>query len=262
MPSPFPGMDPYIEHPEVWSDFHGDLAAEIRAELNKVIQPRYVARLVPRVTYEIVEIEKPRSVRPVVGVWGPRSGSEGERGGQSAVLSPAPIENLITMELPLRLFTVGVVEAGTLELVTSIEILSPVNKQPGREARGEYLRKRRALLRSQAHFIEIDLLREGRRPPLERPVPVAPYYVVLSRVERRPYVDVWPIQLFEKLPPIPVPLVEPDPDVALDLGAVVAAVYERGGYATLIDYSQQQPPPLSEAESAWLDEHLRAQKAR
>jgi hypothetical protein len=255
-------MDPYIEHPEVWSDFHGDLAAEIRAELNKVIQPRYVARLVPRVTYEIVEIEKPRSVRPDVGVWGPRSGSEGERGGQSAVLSPAPIENLIAMELPLRLFTVEVLEAGTLELVTSIEILSPVNKQPGREARDEYLRKRRELLRSQAHFIEIDLLREGRRPPLERPVPVAPYYVVLSRVERRPYVDVWPIQLFEKLPPIPVPLVKPDPDVALDLGAVVAAVYERGGYATLIDYSQPPPPPLSEAESAWLDEHLRAQKAR
>ncbi len=59
-----------------------------------------------------------------------------------------------------------------------------------------------------------------------------------------------------------MPLVEPDPDVALDLGAVVAAVYERGGYATLIDYSQQPPPPLSEAESAWFDEHLRAQKAR
>jgi len=255
-------MDPYIEHPEVWSDFHGDLAAEIRAELNKVIQPRYVARLVPRVTYEIVEIEKPRSIRPDVGVWGPRSGSGVERGGQAAVLAPAPVENLIAMELPLRLFTVEVLEAGTHELVTAIEILSPVNKQPGREAHDEYLRKRRELLRSSVHLIEIDLLRAGRRPPLERPVPVAPYYVVLSRVDRRPYVDVWPIQLCEKLPTIPVPLVDPDPDVALDLGAVVAAVYERGGYATLIDYSQPPPPALSEAESAWLEEHLRAQKVR
>ena len=68
MPSPFPGMDPYIEHPEIWSDFHGDLAAQIRADLNKVIQPRYVARLVPRVTYEVVEMDRPRSVRPDVGV--------------------------------------------------------------------------------------------------------------------------------------------------------------------------------------------------
>ncbi|NUQ63676.1 MAG: DUF4058 family protein, partial [Pirellulales bacterium] len=109
MPSPFPGMDPYIEHPEVWSDFHGDLAAEIRADLNRVVQPRYVARLVPRVTYE------------------------------------------------LRLFTVEVLETGTLRLVAAIEILSPVNKRPGHEAHEEYLRKRRELLRSGAHLIEIDL---------------------------------------------------------------------------------------------------------
>jgi uncharacterized protein DUF4058 len=33
MPSPLPGMDPYIEAPNIWSDSHGDLAAEMRAEL-------------------------------------------------------------------------------------------------------------------------------------------------------------------------------------------------------------------------------------
>jgi hypothetical protein len=262
MPSPFPGMDPYIEHPEVWSDFHGGLADEIRAELNRTIQPRYVARLVPRVTYELVEIEKPRSVRPDVGVWRPRSGSEGEGTSQTAVLSPPPAQSLIAMEAPLRLYTVEVVEAGELQLVTAIEVLSPVNKQPGREAHDEYLRKRRELLRSSAHLIEIDLLRAGRRPPLERPVPAAPYYVILSREERRPRVDVWPIQLGDKLPTIPIPLLEPDPDVPLDLGAIVAVVYERGGYATLIDYSQPPPPPLSAAESAWLDGYLHEKQLR
>jgi hypothetical protein len=256
-------MDPYIEHPEVWSDFHGRLAEEISAELNTVIQPRYVARLAPRVTYEMVEIEKTRAVRPDVGVWGQRGRLEREHGGQATVLSRAPVQNRIAMELPLRLFTVEILEVGAFELVTAIKILSPVNKQPGREAQDEYLRKRRELLRSSVHFIEIDLLREGRRPPLECPVPLAPYYVVLSRVDHRPDVDVWPIQLCEKLPTIPVPLVEPDPDAALDLGAVLAAVYQRGGYATLIDYSQPPPPPsLSEAESAWLDEHLRARRAK
>ncbi|NLY01064.1 MAG: DUF4058 family protein [Rhodopirellula sp.] len=124
------------------------------------------------------------------------------------------------------------------------------------------LRKRRELLRSGAHVIEIDLLRGGHRPPLERPVPSAPYYVTLSRVSRRPYVDVWPVQLQERLPTIPVPLLEPDPDAPLDLAAVVAAVYERGAYARLIDYRQSPPPPLSDAEAAWLDEHLRSCKAR
>jgi Protein of unknown function (DUF4058) len=58
MPSPFPGMDPYIENPALWSDFHNDLAAEIRAQLNRCIQPRYFARLTPYVTYEVVEVDR------------------------------------------------------------------------------------------------------------------------------------------------------------------------------------------------------------
>ncbi len=262
MPSPFPGMDPYIEHPDVWSDFHGGLADEIRAQLNKTIQPRYVARMVPRVTYELVEIERTRSVRPDVGVWKPRRGPEDEGATQTAVISPPPVENMVALELPPRLFTVEVVETGAMRLVTAIEILSPVNKQPGMDAHDEYQRKRRELPRSSAHLIEIDLLRAGRRPPLERPVQPAPYYVVLSRKERRPYVDVWPIQLADSLPTIPIPLLEPDPDGALDLGAVVSAVYERGGYATIIDYSQPPPPPLTDAEAVWLNDFLEGHGVR
>jgi hypothetical protein len=255
-------MDPYIEQPEVWSDFHADLAAEIRADLDRVVQPRYVARLIPRVTYEIVEIEDTRSVRPDVSIRQPLPAGEPAAGGV-AVVSAAPVESLIAMEVPLRLFTVEVHETGTMRLVAAIEILSPVNKQPGHEAHDEYLRKRRELLRSGAHLIEIDLLRAGRRPPLERPVPPATYYVVLSRVSRRPKVEVWPLQLCDTLPTLPVPLLEPDPDAPLDLAAVVARVYERGGYATIIDYSQPPPPPpLSDAEAAWLDQRLRTQHAR
>src|SRR2546425_1012245 len=72
MPSPFPGMDPYIEDPEIWSDFHGGVADEMRAELNRVLSPRYVARMTPRVTYEIVEIAERRPERPDVGVWQPQ----------------------------------------------------------------------------------------------------------------------------------------------------------------------------------------------
>jgi len=78
-----------------------------------------------------------------------------------------------------------------------------------------------------------------------------------------PVVEVWPIQLWEKLPVLPVPLLDPDPDIPLDLGTVVAAVYERGAYARLIDYRLPPPPPaLSEAEAAWLDKYLRAQQVR
>jgi hypothetical protein len=56
MPSPFPGMAPYIEAPEIWGDCHGDLAAEIRAALNRVLKPCSVARLTPvnyRLSHEV-----------------------------------------------------------------------------------------------------------------------------------------------------------------------------------------------------------------
>ena len=262
MPSPFPGMDPYIEDPEIWSDFHSNIAPEIQAQLNRLIRPRYVARLVPRVTYEVVEIAQARGVRPNVGVWQPQP-PQGELAEAVATIPPAPVESLVTLDLPLRLLTVEVRVTGTLELVTAIEILSPVNKRLGHEAYRDYQRKRRELLRSAAHLLEIDLLRGGERPPLERPVPPAPYYVTLSRADRRPTVEVWPIQFEDTLPVIPVPLLEPDPDVPLDLSAAVAAVYERGGYADLIDYRRPPPPPkLSESEEMWLDGRLREQGLR
>lgn len=262
MPSPFPGMDPYIEDPKIWSDFHGDLAAEIRAGLNQQIQPRYVARLTPHVTYEIVEIAETYRVRPDVGVWQPQPPAGGASVGV-ATITPAPVESQVRFEMPLRLYTVEVHEVETLRLVTTIEILSPVNKAPGHPAFRQYQSKRRALLRSAAHLLELDLLRGGERPPLERPVPPAPYYVTLSRENRRPTVEVWPIQLWDRLPVLPVPLLDPDPDAPLDLGAVVATVYERGAYARLIDYRRPPPlPDLSEEETDWLDEHLRAQKVR
>ena len=262
MPSPLPGMDPYIEAPDIWSDFHGDVAAEMRAELNRVLQPRYVARLTPHVTYEIVEIAERHNIRPDIGVWQPQPPS-GERASRAAVITAAPVESAVEMDVPLRLYTVEVRETDTLRLVTAIEILSPVNKRPSHEAYHDYQRKRRALLRSTTHLTEIDLLRGGERPRLARPVPRASYYVTLSRVNRRPYVEVWPMQLWEKLPVLPVPLLEPDPDAALDLGAVVAAVYDRGAYARLIDYHRPPPPPaLSDTEAIWLDEHLRKQQVR
>ena len=96
---------------------------------------------------------------------------------------------------------------------TYIGILSSVNKRPGHQAHLAYQRKRRNLVYSEVHLLEIDLLRGGGRPPLVRPVPPAAYYVVLSRAERRPRVDVWPIQLSDCLPVLPVPLLAPDPMV-------------------------------------------------
>lgn len=137
MPSPFPGMDPYIEDPEVWSDFHGGLAEEIRAQLNSQIQPRYVARMTPRVTYDGIEISEKRGIRPDVAVWEHRD-TAGMGNVATVAVTPAPVLSTVTLELPLELFTVEIREIKTMRLVTAIEILSPVNKEPSHEAYGEY----------------------------------------------------------------------------------------------------------------------------
>ncbi len=256
MASPFPGMDPYIEQPTLWPDFHADLAAEIRAALNRAIQPRYVALLSPYTTYELVEIGEVRAIRPDVGVHS--TAPERAVGPASAAaITPAPVLSLLLDEVPVDLYSVEVRAVDDRVLVAAIEILSPVNKRRGHRAFEDYRRKRQDLVHSNAHFMELALLREGERSPLARPVPAAPYYVSLSRAARRPTVEVWPIQLADVLPVVPVPLSSPDPDVALDLGALVASVYERAGYGSLIDYSLPPPPPsLSAAEDAWLTARL------
>jgi hypothetical protein len=247
-------MDPYIETPRILTDFHGDLAGEIRAELNRHIRPTYYAGLTPYVTYETIEVtqRKTQRIRPEVGIWKTAPGSLAT--AVAPIIDPAPVESIVALELPLELFSVEIRNVDDDLLVTSIEILSPVNKQRGHDAHIDYLRKRRELLRSAAHVIEIDLLRAGVRPPLDQPIPLAPYYVMLSRATRRPHVSVWPISLNARLPVIPVPLLEPDPDVRLDLGAIVASVYERGGDDARIDYRQPVPSPaLSAEEASWVE---------
>lgn len=261
MPSPFPGMDPYIETQRNWSDFHHDLAGEIRARLNTTIQPDYYAIAVTYVAYDVIEIAQSdkRATFPDVGVW--RSGSNKLSGGASAlleaVIDPPQSQSLVKLEAPFRFANVEVREAGTDTLVTAIEILSPVNRRTGRE-REKYLRRRRELLRSEAHVMEIDLLRSGECSPLEIPPPSASYYVTLARANQRPTIDVWAIQLDARLPVLPVPLLAPDPDVPLDLGAVVRSVYERGAYGTRLDYRQPVPPPALDEQQAALVEELLA----
>lgn len=259
MPSPFPGMDPYMEVPNIWSDFHAGLANAIRSKLNERLRPRYVARLTPYVTYETIEISGSVGIRPDVGIWRtppPRALRE----EALLTITPPAAESEIEYEVPVRLYTVELHWVETMELVTAIEILSPVNKKRGHDAHIDYLHKRRDLLHSSAHFIEMDLLRGGERPPLEKPVPPAPYYITLSRSNRRPKVEVWPIQLQDKLPVLPIPLRHPDPDVALDLATIVVNLYEQGGYDMLIDYSQPPPlPKLSEADETWLEIWLKEQ---
>jgi hypothetical protein len=154
--------------------------------------------------------------------------------------------------------TVEVRDAAQNELVTCIEILSPVNKrEPGLQ---KYRDKRQRLHKAGIHVVEIDLLRRGARPLAHPRVPDVPYLITLTRAGEG-FAEVWPVQLQRSLPTIPVPLRAPDPDAPLELSAALAAIYDEAAYDLSIDYDRPPVPPLADAEAAWaralLDARLR-----
>jgi hypothetical protein len=277
--SPFPGMDPYLEAPDIWPDFHDALAAAIRANLNVSLPAPYYARLqkrpelgvvleagtLQRIIPDVTVLRYPRpETRPAAGTTA--------RAGVAVLDRPRTAATAgVEVRVHTDPFQHRFVEIRDAErrhkLVTLIEIVSPSNKHPGPDRRA-YETKQREALDSDANLIELDLLRSGRRllpyPDLAAAVEtLAPDYLVLlnrSVLRQGNWMDytLYPIRLREPLPCIPVPLAGQDTDVLLDLQVAVNRVYREGPYVRAIDYSSDPEPPLNEADVAWADECLRA----
>lgn len=262
MSSPFPGMDPYLEG-EMWQEFHDRLAHQISAQLMPLLRPKYVALLAKRYvvdysTLSLFDVLRDRVIYPDVHVVQPpgAAAATGPSSGGVAIAEPAvEFPSLYPADMPL--LRVEIRDVAERRLVTMIEILSPANKY-GKGMR-EYAARRLELMRTETHLLEIDLLRQGTRVQLTREPPPAPYYIYLSRADRRPLTQVWPLPLRQPLPAVPVPLLPPDPDVPLDMQAAVQACFDLVGYERLLDYASPPPPPdLSAADTAWVDEVVRA----
>lgn len=254
MPSPFPGMDPYLEG-SLWTTLHHSLATEIVRQLAPKLRPRYVALPVERFVMDVAGgvTVTTVSVYPDVGVV--ETQQQAQKPAETATVS-APLRLATVMPEAVPHVTVEIRDTRQRQLVTAIEILSPTNKRG--EGRREYLTKRQRLLLSSVHLIEIDLLRTGERVPMQHALPNAPYFVFLSRAEDRPIMEVWPIALHAPLPTVPVPLLSSDRDVLLDLQAAFTAAYDLPGYDLIVDYTQPPDVPFSEAEATWVAEHLQA----
>ena len=256
MEPPFPGMDPYLEAPSLWPDAHTSLISTIRDQLQPALVPRYKAVITPYMTLESIEIAPTRrAIMPDIGVL--QRDEPGTGASTVAIVRPA-LSLPAVMEIPTRYARLEIRSVSNDTLVTAIELLSPANKRPGAEGAEAYEKKRQELFRSDAHLLEIDLLRGGQRPRLTKPLPPVPYFVFLSRSYRRPLIDIWPLSLQTPLPVIPVPLPYPEPDVPLDLTRALQYVYRSARYDLQVDYRQPPPPPeLSADGAAWLDTHLR-----
>ena len=182
----------------------------------------------------------------------------GEDGSKPEAAIAAPLHLATILPAAIPHVTVEIRDAANRQLVTAIEVLSPSNKHG--EGRKEYLSKRRGLLLSSAHVLEIDFLRQGVRVPMQKPLPASHYFVFLSRIETRPIMEVWPIRLQDGLPTVPVPLLPGDPDVPLNLQAAFTNVYDLLGYDLAVDYRRPSEIPLVPEEAAWAEGRL--QKVR
>jgi len=139
-------------------------------------------------------------------------------------------------------------------LVTAVEVLSPTNKRG--DGAAEYQRKRREILASNVHLLEVDLLRIGESFPVTGPLPSTPYFVYLGRANKRPKIEIWPIPLEAPLPKVPVPLLGGDPDVELDIGLAFRTIYDLFEYDRDIDYSKAPTVPLSPEQTDWVNNRL------
>lgn len=268
MPSPFPGMDPYIEDRGLWPDFHNDFVTGIKHALAAVLPERYFVQMGER-SYVVLagtDGKDERPFSPDVGV-GTAERAHAPEAASVAVAEPETGTDAVTMQAFIdEHFRENFIEIyeddPELRLVTCIEVLSPANKRRGSEGWDQYLRKRNGLLLGQANFVEIDLLRGGQRMPMVGPWPNSPYYLLVSRQSRAPYCRVWPVHYRKPLPEIPIPLASPDPDVPLALQPLITAIYDLSRYARRLDYSKPLKSPLPADVAGWLEERLRTDVQR
>jgi Protein of unknown function (DUF4058) len=169
----------------------------------------------------------------------------------SAALEPKLVEILDRDPEALRITWVEIRALPELELVTAVEVLSPINKSW--QGRRSYLDKRDKLDASRVNLVEIDPLLDGAPLPMKRPIEPGAYYAIVARGARLPSAEVYRWTVRDPLPRLPIPLREPDPDILIDLGASATRVYDLGRYARTLRRGMPLPETsaLTPEDRAW-----------
>ena len=179
-------------------------------------------------------------------------------GAAVGITTPTVVEPLYELEVTERWIEIR--DKRDRQVVTTIELLSPFNKTKNTEGRAAFLRKRNKVMSSRTHWVEIDLLRAGERPP--EVADKSDYYALLKRSSVLGTYEVWYFDLRDRMPTIAIPLCAPFADVPLDLQAALADTYQRGGYATDINYTGDIPaPPLRPPVTAWIRAQINTWRA-
>lgn len=264
MPSPFPGMDPYLEHPELWPGVHHRLIVAIADLLSVQLRPVYSVSLEVRM-YETINEQSLLVGIPDVSVLSKKGqvSTPNSTTSQVAVATPPTTPMRVTVPVPItvRQGYLEIKEVATKEVVTAIEILSPVNKRSGK-GRDAYLAKREEILGSLTNFVEIDLLRSGKPMPILDKGLDSHYRILVSRGKQRPRADLYAFNLQNQIGTFPLPLRSGDTEPVIDLRALLTNIYDVGGYDLKIDYTSKPVPSLSKNNASWADAILRQQGLR
>lgn len=260
MPTPFPGMDPYLERPDLWPDVHNRLIVMIADDLAPRLRPRYYVAIEER-TYTLFD--------PGELVFAGRADVAVVPSSSQAVEQPEAknlaLPTTVTVELPMpdavRESYLEVRAVDHNRVVTVLEVLSPTNKRPG-EGREQYLRKRMQVLATRTHLVEIDLLRIGEPMPMRGDTPPGHYHILISREDKRPRADLISFSVRQPVPSFRLPLQPGDAEPLVELNRLLSSLYDRAGYDLRINYQTDPAPPLTGEDAAWADAVLRESGVR
>jgi Protein of unknown function (DUF4058) len=253
MRPPFPGTDPWLEHPALWPDIHNSLITAIRDELVPKVAPKYFVGLEQR-TF----LCRPGGTvfigRPDIGVSrtpGIATAPELIERRSSAGVGVLELDVEVPVKDVVNEWYLEIHETATAKVVTVIEVLSPTNKSRS-EGRKQYLKKRNRVLDTRTSLVEIDLLRAGKPMPITTRRPVqTDYRILVSRGAARPRAKLYAFGVRQAIPVVPIPLLRKDPEPMLDLNAVFHALYERARFDLRLDYASPPVPRLEEDDAAW-----------
>jgi hypothetical protein len=260
MPSPFPGMNPYLEHPELWPEVHHRLISAIAIAIAPPIRPKYRVAIEKR-TYLSNGEESVLVGIPDVSVISQKSTTSQT---PSTTTLPTQSESVtVTLPMPeeVREGYLEIREVATGLVVTVIEVLSPTNKRPGK-GREAYEQKRREVLSSPTHLVEIDLLRAGKPMPILSETPQTDYRILVGRRSRRPLAQLYAFSVQQEIPKFDLPLQSGDTEPLVDLQSLLVEIYEQAGFDLAIDYSLEPVQLLQEEDKAWADALLREKGLR
>lgn len=259
MPSPFPGMNPYLENSELWPEVHSRLIVAISDAISPQVLPKYRVAIEKRI-YQVNEESLSVGIPDVLVI-----NSKSDTDTSSNVAVAEPLNKPINVNIPVPEEVIEgyleVREVGTGEVITVIELLSPKNKL-SKEGRNAYENKRQKILGSATHLVEIDLLRSGKSMPIVGKEIPSSYRILVSRSNYRPKAELYPFELQETIPQFPLPLRAGDIEPLLDLQLLINQVYDRAGFYVAIDYTNEPAPKLSKTDTVWADNLLRQQGLR